>query len=564
MSVFVPQGSKVMIGFDPAALTFLSELGSQIQSNVGLFVSQSSNSVFGSSANENAFSLSVLEISSSLTTQYVLGALNDVGSRTKRIAGKILPQCRVCENGDVRLKVSSPDVVQLGSELLGSLHGSNNFFSETDDSLFITIGTFRDVAQHIEFQLWLNKELQTNASLFPTFYSDYLHLSEEWRSSFGAFRDIAPSIPLSGSAAATGSGLLNGVLGLDNIDNMEGLLESFTNIDDEGEDATTAGSKIQVGEGNQADTVLGNILDEEVSPAAEEVEDVHAAAPVPRGPTISSVGKHVWGGKQGKPPSAILAMREGAGGVAPAPRPVLAKTSPRTVAAVPVAKPAAIAPAQAASAAAAPAAAASATTTTAPAATAATGSTSTAEKNWVCPSCKLMVYGHRVQCFKCKTAKPANPEVSTNQGTQGDRGDRGGDYANRASGAGGSGEPRAARAGTHHIYPRKPKDGDVRDGDWSCEVCKGHNFANKIACFTCRSPRPAGYVIAPGSEDGAEGGAEGAAPKPVDRKPGDWTCPKCDENVFAKRNRCYKCSTSKPKSMGAGAGGAPASRSAST
>ena len=29
-------------------------------------------------------------------------------------------------------------------------------------------------------------------------------------------------------------------------------------------------------------------------------------------------------------------------------------------------------------------------------------------------------------------------------------------------------------------------------------------------------------------------------------KPGDWCCPKCNENVFAKRNRCYRCTTPRP------------------
>ena len=29
--------------------------------------------------------------------------------------------------------------------------------------------------------------------------------------------------------------------------------------------------------------------------------------------------------------------------------------------------------------------------------------------------------------------------------------------------------------------------------------------------------------------------------------PGDWTCTNCHENVFAKRNRCYKCYTSRPR-----------------
>ena len=154
---------------------------------------------------------------------------------------------------------------------------------------------------------------------------------------------------------------------------------------------------------------------------------------------------------------------------------------------------------------------------------------------WVCPMCKVENYPRRSVCFKCHTFKPD-------------------------------------QLGMVHFHPRKPiitptkPEGDVREGDWICASCNGHNFASKIACFTCRASRPAGSegagAPASGAEgaEGAEGGAEegskpaaaASAARPNSVKPGDWTCPKCKENVFAHRSRCYKCTTLKPSFVQSG------------
>ena len=134
--------------------------------------------------------------------------------------------------------------------------------------------------------------------------------------------------------------------------------------------------------------------------------------------------------------------------------------------------------------------------------------------DWICPACKALVFAFRNDCFKCHTVRPEKAGVAV------------------------------------MVLPRQPPrtdknpEGEVRDGDWLCESCGGHNFATKIACFTCRSPRPPGYSLpaaVEGEEAEAAGGKTGTAVLP-----GDWTCPNCKENVFAKRNRCYKCSTSRP------------------
>jgi Zn-finger in Ran binding protein and others len=140
--------------------------------------------------------------------------------------------------------------------------------------------------------------------------------------------------------------------------------------------------------------------------------------------------------------------------------------------------------------------------------------------DWNCPECKSLVFSFRLDCFKCRTPRPVSGP---------------------------------------HIVPRQPHkttskpDGDIRDGDWLCACCKGHNFANKLACFTCRTLRqqdPLDGKIGRNPVDPADPSSVPSAPdnlKVIKLMPGDWTCPSCLENVFAKRRRCYKCCTLKPR-----------------
>lgn len=40
-----------------------------------------------------------------------------------------------------------------------------------------------------------------------------------------------------------------------------------------------------------------------------------------------------------------------------------------------------------------------------------------------------------------------------------------------------------------------------------------------------------------------------------DTKPGDWSCPGCHVNNFARRDRCFRCQVEKPRGGGGGGGG---------
>merc|ERR1719491_2730034 len=51
---------------------------------------------------------------------------------------------------------------------------------------------------------------------------------------------------------------------------------------------------------------------------------------------------------------------------------------------------------------------------------------------------------------------------------------------------------------------------------------------------------------------GASQGCAGGSPN---MRPGDWTCPNCQDHVFAKNDACRRCGTPKSAAGGCGGGG---------
>mmetsp|Transcript_20850 Transcript_20850/g.49726 ORF Transcript_20850/g.49726 Transcript_20850/m.49726 type:complete len:261 (+) Transcript_20850:109-891(+) len=151
------------------------------------------------------------------------------------------------------------------------------------------------------------------------------------------------------------------------------------------------------------------------------------------------------------------------------------------------------------------------------------------------------------------------------------------------------------------------RGGGARPGDWTCPACSGNVFASKNFCFRCGEPKPDGagggygggggggygggygggsrgygggsgyrggsYGEVPvcrdylagrctrdncrysheGSDRGPprQGGFPGGGPGNV--RPGDWTCPSCQANVFASKMSCFRCGTPK-EDVGQGGG----------
>ena len=76
-----------------------------------------------------------------------------------------------------------------------------------------------------------------------------------------------------------------------------------------------------------------------------------------------------------------------------------------------------------------------------------------------------------------------------------------------------------------------PSGVQMRPGDWICQACNNHNYADKIACNRCRVPKP-------GQWHGMPGGG------PTMRQ-GDWICRACANHNYADKTSCNRCKLEK-------------------
>ena len=132
-------------------------------------------------------------------------------------------------------------------------------------------------------------------------------------------------------------------------------------------------------------------------------------------------------------------------------------------------------------------------------------------------------------------------------GGGGDRGYAGGGYGGGRDGGGyGGGGSYGGGGGGYGGGGGGGKGGDSRPGDWTCPGCNSNVFASKASCFRCQTPKPGGgggggdYGGLGGKGGGGGGGYAGGKGGARD---GDWTCSKCGANVFASKSACFKCNT---------------------
>lgn len=118
---------------------------------------------------------------------------------------------------------------------------------------------------------------------------------------------------------------------------------------------------------------------------------------------------------------------------------------------------------------------------------------------------------------------------------------------------------------------------NMKEGDWMCDSCGNHNFADKVNCNRCNIPKPMqgmmnfGFGGCMGAMGGMPrmqrmqsmpnmnmmamhnmnmmgamgcGGCAGAGPGNM--KDGDWMCHKCGNHNYASRVVCKKCQVQKP------------------
>ena len=96
---------------------------------------------------------------------------------------------------------------------------------------------------------------------------------------------------------------------------------------------------------------------------------------------------------------------------------------------------------------------------------------------------------------------------------------------------------RAPEINWHEMAKLKSAPKESRPGDWACPLCQFHNYASRIVCKECTSPRPA----APCKDKECTYTRPAAQPETTACRCGDWQCARCHTVVYAWRDRCIRC-----------------------
>eukprot|EP01062_Namystynia_karyoxenos_P027139 TRINITY_DN2091_c0_g2_i1.p1 TRINITY_DN2091_c0_g2~~TRINITY_DN2091_c0_g2_i1.p1 ORF type:complete len:284 (+),score=84.47 TRINITY_DN2091_c0_g2_i1:97-948(+) len=151
--------------------------------------------------------------------------------------------------------------------------------------------------------------------------------------------------------------------------------------------------------------------------------------------------------------------------------------------------------------------------------------------DWQCPACGNMNWPRRDKCNRCTTPKPAPGAQTAVMQAPGGKGGKG--------------------------------------PDWPCPSCGNQNWGWRPSCNRCGTPKGpamqpggmmmqqqmqamggyaaqgvAGYDGVPQANPVALGIGGGAGRGPAPRA-GDWQCPGCGNNNFARRDTCNRCGSTK-------------------
>lgn len=129
--------------------------------------------------------------------------------------------------------------------------------------------------------------------------------------------------------------------------------------------------------------------------------------------------------------------------------------------------------------------------------------------DWECPKCGKNVFASKKKCFACGTPKGSNSGHDSNRDRGGGANDR---PRNRGSGysdsnrvtlrgndshrdrGGSGGDSRRDRRGggdseIRRVQPHGIGSTEIRAGDWTCPKCGENVFASKEKCFACGEPK---------------------------------------------------------------------------
>ena len=113
-----------------------------------------------------------------------------------QVTGRLLPKCKVTQQGAVLVSVECPESLRLSRALLGLLPGCDRYYAEqSPEAINLTLGRY--AGQDVEgFERWLDRSLESQLDLLPRFRGTCIQLSDEAR----PFPN--PRMPLMGSLAS--------------------------------------------------------------------------------------------------------------------------------------------------------------------------------------------------------------------------------------------------------------------------------------------------------------------------------------------------------------------------
>ena len=178
-------------------------------------------------------------------------------------------------------------------------------------------------------------------------------------------------------------------------------------------------------------------------------------------------------------------------------------------------------------------------------------------EDWDCPQCQNNNYSFRQNCNRCEAPKPSSGRSSSRRDERyGGRDDnRGGRDDNR-----GRDDSRGNRdGGRDSNRSNGQRDGPDNSNDWECPKCQNSNFSFRSECNRCGLEKEGGEPSPSRQRSDRSGGRDGGNRDRRDsgsdrfsgsdnrsggnesRMDGDWDCPKCHNNNFARRDECNRC-----------------------
>lgn len=140
--------------------------------------------------------------------QQLTDVLQRIANTFGPVQGRLLPRCKVTQNGCVLLGVDSPDSLRMAQALAAMLPGADMYYAQQrPEQQHLTLGRFAGT-DAAGFAAWLSESLAGQNDLLPTFTGSHVQLSDEARP--------FPNVPIPLQGMSNNSLGLGGLGGLGN------------------------------------------------------------------------------------------------------------------------------------------------------------------------------------------------------------------------------------------------------------------------------------------------------------------------------------------------------------